>query len=164
MYRTIKAGLEIETLDLKNNLGWLEFRGFIKKVNFLQVIKLLNYLMTQNLTIDQSTNAENHRDRAVGVILSEMGSDGTLGVTAIKSQEGLVIAQSEESAIYQQMPGNAIASGVTDAILPPEAMPETICRYFQQRSLQKTQDNSQEWINQIFNLLRSETGNDFSLS
>jgi len=47
--------------------------------------------------------ADNHGHRAVGVILSGMGSDGTLGIKAIKSQEGLVIVQSEESALYKQM-------------------------------------------------------------
>ena len=105
--------------------------------------------------------AENHRDRAAGVILSGMGGDGTLGIRAIKSQEGLAIVQSEESAIYQQMPHSAILSGVVDAILLPEEMPDTISHYFQQRSL-PMETTAQEWLSQIFNLLRSQVGHDFS--
>lgn len=105
--------------------------------------------------------AENHRDRAAGVIFSGMGGDGTLGLRAIKSQEGLAIVQSEESAIYQQMPHSAILSGVVDAILLPEEMPDTISHYFQQRSL-PMETTAQGWLNQIFNLLRSQVGHDFS--
>ena len=59
-------------------------------------------------------------NRAVGVILSGTGTDGTLGLKAIKEAGGLTFAQ-DETARYDGMPRSAVAAGVVDAILPPAA-------------------------------------------
>ncbi len=105
--------------------------------------------------------AQNQGQHSVGVILSGMGSDGTLGVKTIKLQEGLVIAQSKETALHQEMPHNAILTGVVDVILPPQSIPETIKQYFDKRPTINTR-TSQQWLEQIFTVLRSQLGNDFS--
>ena len=105
--------------------------------------------------------AENKGNNAVAVVLSGMGSDGSLGVKEIKSEEGLVIAQSEDTAFHKEMPRNAILTGVVDTILPPQSMPETIQQYFEKRTTIDTQ-TSQEWLEQIFMVLRSQLGHDFS--
>jgi len=65
-------------------------------------------------------------DRAIGVVLSGMGADGTLGLQAIKSQQGLTLAQLPESAEFDSMPQHAIASGAVDIIAPPGDMPGLI--------------------------------------
>lgn len=62
-------------------------------------------------------------DQAVGVVLSGMGSDGTLGLQAIKSRGGLTLAQSPESAQFGAMPANAIAAGCVDIVALPADMP-----------------------------------------
>ena len=67
----------------------------------------------QSLAADQQA-------RAIGIILSGTGSHGSRGVTAIKGAGGLVVAQEPESAEHDQMPRNAIATGVVDLVLPPE--------------------------------------------
>ena len=56
--------------------------------------------------------AEDQGENAIGVILSGTGSDGTLGVKAIKAQGGLVVVQDEESARYPGMPHSAIETGM----------------------------------------------------
>ncbi len=62
-------------------------------------------------------------ERAIGVVLSGMGSDGTLGLQAIQSQGGLTLAQQPESAQFDSMPRSAIAAGCVDIIALPADMP-----------------------------------------
>jgi two-component system chemotaxis response regulator CheB len=61
--------------------------------------------------------AASYADRAIAVVLTGSGSDGEMGVQAIKSRGGTVIAQSEDSAEYFGMPGAAIATKSVDFIL-----------------------------------------------
>ena len=63
-----------------------------------------------------SSLASDQAEQSIGVVLSGMGSDGTLGLQAIKSQGGLTLAQSPESAQFDSMPRNAIATGCIDII------------------------------------------------
>jgi hypothetical protein len=62
-------------------------------------------------------------DRAIGVVFSGMGSDGTQGLQAIKTQGGLTLAQQPESAQFDSMPKSAIAAGCVDIIALPADMP-----------------------------------------
>ncbi|MHB1871530.1 MAG: chemotaxis protein CheB [Steroidobacteraceae bacterium] len=64
--------------------------------------------------------------RAIGVVLSGMGLDGTLGLQAIKTQGGLTLAQEPSSAQFDSMPKSAIASGAVDVIGLPSELPERI--------------------------------------
>ena len=65
-------------------------------------------------------------ERAIGVVLSGMGSDGTLGLQAIKTQGGLTLAQQPESAQFDSMPRSAIAAGCVDIIALPADLPQRI--------------------------------------
>jgi len=62
--------------------------------------------------------AASHRERAIAVILTGTGSDGTMGVQAIKKMGGTVIAQDEGTSEFFGMPGAAIRTGVVDFVLP----------------------------------------------
>jgi two-component system CheB/CheR fusion protein len=73
--------------------------------------------------------AEDAGDRAVGVVLSGTGSDGSRGIVSINKNGGLVIVQSPESAQFDGMPRNSIATGVCDFILAPERMPRILVEY-----------------------------------
>ncbi len=66
--------------------------------------------------------AEDQGKKAVGVILSGTGSDGTLGVKAIKAKGGIIFVQDEKTARYYGMPGSAIASGTVDFVLAPRGI------------------------------------------
>jgi two-component system, chemotaxis family, CheB/CheR fusion protein len=60
--------------------------------------------------------------RAVGIVFSGAGHDGTAGLRAIKERGGLTLAQSPETARHDSMPESAIAAGVVDHVLPPNEM------------------------------------------
>ena len=84
----------------------------------------------QRLPIDTlfCSLARDQGERAVGVVLSGMGADGTLGVQAIRSQGGLTLAQTPGSAQFDSMPASAMASGCVDIVALPAEMPAHILR------------------------------------
>ncbi len=71
--------------------------------------------------------AEDQHEKAICIILS--GTDGTLGLKAIKGHEGMVITQPPELALYDGMPRSTIATGLADYILPVEKMPDALIKY-----------------------------------
>lgn len=73
--------------------------------------------------------AEEQRERAIAVVLSGMGSNGTAGAQAIKTVGGLCVAQDPESASFPSMPRSLIDAGLADYVLKPEEMPGMIMRY-----------------------------------
>ncbi|MFM8442216.1 MAG: chemotaxis protein CheB [Methylococcus sp.] len=111
--------------------------------------------------------ARNLHARAIGVVLSGTGSDGTLGVRAIKGEGGMVMAQNPESTEYDGMPRSAIGTGLVDYVLPAAEMPAQLIAYmthaFGKPSPGKVPtpqpDNA---MKNIFALLRAKTGHDFS--
>ncbi|HUC86550.1 MAG TPA: chemotaxis protein CheB, partial [Candidatus Acidoferrales bacterium] len=70
--------------------------------------------------------AEDENERAIGVIMSGNGSDGTLGLLAVKSAGGITFAQAEKSAKFPSMPASAIAAGCVDCVLTPEKMADEL--------------------------------------
>ncbi|HSA87617.1 MAG TPA: chemotaxis protein CheB [Nitrospira sp.] len=111
--------------------------------------------------------AEDQRERAIAVILSGMGSDGTLGVKAIKEHLGLAIAQEAKTAKYDSMPKSAMATGLVDYIADAQDLPEKLLAYVKYSVKLPPEPLSQEQtvsgaLVRIFALLRSHTGHDFS--
>jgi two-component system CheB/CheR fusion protein len=110
--------------------------------------------------------AEDQKQRAVGIILSGTGTDGTLGLRAIKAESGMTIAQEPQSAKYQGMPRSAISAGVVDVVQPASQMSEPLSAYA--RSLTRPvlplpEHDASHTLQKIFILLRDRTGNDFAL-
>jgi len=111
--------------------------------------------------------AQDQRERSIAIVLSGTGSDGSLGVRAIKGEAGMVMAQSPESAEYDGMPRNAIATGVVDFELPPAEMAAALISYtahaFGNASLETIPSTEKaNFLKKIFILLRDQTGHDFS--
>ncbi len=114
--------------------------------------------------------AKDRGKQAVGIILSGTGTDGTKGIREIKSNEGLVLVQSEETAEHTGMPTSAISTGATDTVLPPEEMPEMIIQYFNSSSdvdaeeiqSPETMPGHEKWLNKIFSILNNQTHYDFT--
>jgi two-component system, chemotaxis family, CheB/CheR fusion protein len=73
--------------------------------------------------------AHDQHERAICIVLSGTGSDGTLGVRAIKGEGGMVMAQNPASTEYDGMPRSAIATGLVDFELPPAEMPAQLIAY-----------------------------------
>jgi two-component system CheB/CheR fusion protein len=113
--------------------------------------------------------AQDQRERAVCIVLSGTGSDGTLGVRAIKGEGGMVIVQNPESTEYDGMPRSAIATGLVDYVLPPAEMPARLMAYAAHafgkipRAVSSTSVKIEDELKKIFVLLRTQTGHDFSL-
>lgn len=73
--------------------------------------------------------AEDQREKAVCIVLSGTGTEGTLGLKAVKGEGGLVLVQDAKTAKYDGMPASAIATGLADYVLPAEKMPGQLLRY-----------------------------------
>lgn len=113
--------------------------------------------------------AEDRREQSIGVLLSGMGSDGTLGLRAIKEKSGLVLVQDPADAKYDSMPRSVIDAGLADIIGTAAELPSQIISYLQRPprgvlvGLESIlEDNSLSSLGKIVVLLRARTGNDFS--
>lgn len=114
-----------------------------------------------------STLAQDQEERSVGVILSGFGSDGSIGIKAIKANGGITIAQDPTTAGSDGMPNSAISTGHVDIVLPPEEMPEKIQSYKNSsnkiiKKILSTEDITEQALMKIFILIRNRTGHDFS--
>jgi len=132
------------------------------------------YTMTprsRGMTIDDffGSLAMDQGDNAVGIILSGSGSDGTVGLTAIKEAGGLTFAQAPESSAFDSMPRAAAATGSVDFILPVEDIPARLveqvrhlAKLRQERKLDGFREEVRKNLAKITALLRSKTGHDFT--
>jgi two-component system CheB/CheR fusion protein len=111
--------------------------------------------------------AQDQHERAIGIVLSGTGGDGTLGARAIKGEGGLVMAQTPESTEYDGMPRSVIATGLVDYVLPPAEMPAQLMAFashaFGNALSASPLTRSEDQVKKIFVLLRAQTGHDFSL-
>lgn len=123
------------------------------------------------LPIDQffMSLALDRRERAICVVLSGTGADGTLGARAIKGEGGLVVAQSPDSAEFDGMPTGVIAVGVADHVLAPADMMSRIVAFTKligSRPLadatDPVRDHHSGTLQHVLALLRDQTGHDFS--
>lgn len=109
--------------------------------------------------------AEDQMSNAVGVVLSGTANDGTLGLLAIKSSGGITFAQDSQSAKYDGMPHSAVALGVVDFVLPPDAIAKELVRLQMQPTNEKPSkdvlDGNDRHLKEIFRLLKSISKVDF---
>jgi two-component system CheB/CheR fusion protein len=112
--------------------------------------------------------AQDRGPSAIGIILSGTGTDGTLGLRAIKEEGGLAFVQEPSSAKYDGMPRSALASGLADFCLTPKAIGEELARIAHRPAalgLPKApyrESQVQEQITRLFLLVRSAFGNDLT--
>jgi len=107
--------------------------------------------------------ADDQHEWAVGVILSGMGSDGSIGIRAIKEKNGIVMVQDPSSAKYNSMPQNAIDSVMVDIIAPASALPAKLVTFLKHIPLVKlnleVEIKDQSELEKSIILLRTRTGN-----
>jgi two-component system CheB/CheR fusion protein len=111
--------------------------------------------------------AQDRGSRAIGIVLSGTGSDGSLGLKAIKGASGLTLAQSEDSARYPAMPRSAVATGAVDLVLPASDMPAALLRLVDDVGGRRSREEVSEAqftddLRRIIILLRHRTNHDFS--
>jgi len=111
--------------------------------------------------------AEDRKELGIGLILSGMGSDGSIGLRSLKEQNGIVMIQDPASAKFDSMPRNAIDSVLADIVAPANELPAKLIDFLDHFPVVKSdinieiKDNSA--LEKIIILLRTYTGNDFSL-
>jgi two-component system, chemotaxis family, CheB/CheR fusion protein len=112
--------------------------------------------------------AEDQGEHAIGIVLSGAGSDGTLGIKAIKEHGGLTLAQATDHSgpRHSSMPASAIASGLVDLAVPVETMPEQLAAYIRtfdilDKEVEKD-EQAETTRNAICATLLDLTGHDFS--
>jgi len=115
--------------------------------------------------------AEHKGNRAIGVILSGSGSDGTLGMGEIQAHGGVTFAQDDETAKYDGMPRSAVAAGYVDYVLPPKGIAKELWRIARHPYLERQTKSEAAGeaspvpgtgLNAIFQILRRVTGVDFT--
>ena len=114
--------------------------------------------------------AEECGARAICVILSGTGADGSLGLKAVKEKGGLVIAQDPDEAGYDGMPRSAIMTGAVDLVLPVAKIPEALVKYDRRMAAHARAERlacrrirRTDWLPEIIDLLRTKTAHDFTL-
>ena len=112
--------------------------------------------------------AQDQHERAICIVLSGTGSDGTLGLRGVKGEGGMVMAQNPESTEHDGMPRSAIGTGLVDYVLPPAEMPAQLIAYVAHafgrigRPVSAPVPKSEGALKKVFILLRAQTGHDFS--
>lgn len=111
--------------------------------------------------------AQDQHERAICIVLSGTGSDGTQGLRAIKDEGGMIMVQTPDSAEFDGMPRNAISTGLVDYQLAPADMPAELIAYAARVLGQQTYptalpSSNENTLKKIFILLRTQTGHDFS--
>jgi two-component system CheB/CheR fusion protein len=123
--------------------------------------------------------ADTHRERAIGIVLSGTGADGAIGLSRLKEQGGITIAQQPNDTQHDGMPLAAIATGIVDFVLPVKDMPQKLMDLWsnariiqlppvddvdapavQQVSPDAAKDAEQA-LQDVIAILRSHTGHDF---
>ena len=166
---TIKDGQALQPGRIYVNPPDKEISIYKGRIHLLDLVK--NGAVSHPIDLFLRSLAQDQGNRAAAVILSGTGTDGTMGIKAIKAKEGLILAQSEESSAYDGMPRSAISTGLVDMVLPPQEMPEKLIQYFRRVVIPKIPSSAaaipgindpQEWLHKIFAILRAQIGYDFS--
>ncbi len=136
-------------------------RLYLKEPDQPRVLRLPIDIFFRSLARDQ-------KERSVCIILSGSGTDGTLGLKAIKDEGGMVMVQDPDSAQYKNMPFTAIATDMVDYVLFPKEMPEQLIAYIRYtqkkgpRPPQASAPQNDKLLQEILSLLHAQTGHDFS--
>ena len=135
------------------------------------ILKLSDREKKINYSVDVffKSLADVHKELAIGVVLSGLGTDGTLGLQAIKENGGISIAQDVKSAAFDSMPQSAINAGVVDFILSPENIPAQLLEIndaFKESHIfndaETLPKDDAAIFKQILALLRQRSGVDFT--
>ncbi len=111
--------------------------------------------------------ADDRKELGIGVILSGMGSDGSAGIRTLKEKNGIVMVQEPATAKFDSMPRNAIDSVLVDIVAPANELPAKLLAFLKHipvvKSNLEVEIKDQSALEKIIIILRTRTGNDFSL-
>ncbi len=162
----VEDGMKVEIncvyiIPPKHDMALINGRLQLLEPTSLHAIRLPIDFFFRSLAHDQG-------ERAIGIILSGTGSDGTQGIREIKGKGGLVIAQKIDTCEYSSMPQSAIDTDLVDYEVSPQNMPAKLMDYVSHAfktsgtGTFSTASNTENELRKIFILLRNYTGHDFS--
>ena len=110
--------------------------------------------------------AEAEENKAVAIVLSGTGSDGTRGIRNIKENGGMIMVQDEDSAQFDGMPRSAINTGLADYVLPPDKMPDALLKFVRHpfidpRKQEHPIETETESMSRLLDVVASKTSVDF---
>lgn len=111
--------------------------------------------------------ADQRRERAIAIVLSGTGSNGTQGLKEIRAGGGLTLAQDPETARFDGMPRAAIAAGAADHVFAPDKLPGALLRYVRHGymaapdALDSSTADGQLALDPVLAILRTQSGHDF---
>lgn len=125
---------------------------------------------TLNLPIDifLRSLAKDQEKNAIAIILSGTGSDGTLGIRAIKELGGMIMVQDDRSAKFDGMPRSSISTGMVDFILPPDKLADELVNYIKHPFVKRNKqieillDKDDNQLAKVISIIRDAKGVDFS--
>lgn len=163
---------DMEVFEASNNLEIKKHCVYIIPNNKFIQIQKNKLILLEKLPLKVPNNAvdifmhslaKEKKDRAIAVILSGTGSDGTKGIAAVKEEGGLVISQEPTTAKFDGMPNSAIANGNVDFVLPPEEIPHQIMHYVAEAAFAAGKTIDDDILENIFEEIRKQAGFDFNL-
>jgi two-component system CheB/CheR fusion protein len=113
--------------------------------------------------------AEEYGPRAICVVLSGTGADGSLGLKAIREKGGLVIAQDPAEAGFDGMPRSAMLTGAVDQVLAVADIAKALIAFGRRKARApdrgdaRNAESLKDWLPKIIDLLRAKTAHDFAL-
>jgi two-component system, chemotaxis family, CheB/CheR fusion protein len=170
-FTTIKIEIVTDGMALEQNRIYLIppkmnmtiFHGvfYLNELSSTRTLNLPIDIFFRSLAKDQEKNA-------VGIILSGAGSDGTLGIKAIKEFGGMTMAQDTKSAKFESMPNSSIATGMVDIVMPPKELAEELVNYLkhpfvkQKRKIDIVLAGEQTQLSKVISILNETKNVDFS--
>ncbi|QKX04802.1 PAS domain-containing protein [Aquimarina sp. TRL1] len=141
-----------KNIIIKNKKLWLTARSSSNLANF-------------SIDIFFKSLAEDQKEKAIGVILSGTGSDGTKGAKAIKEVGGTLFVQTPEDSKFDGMPMSVISNGLSDFILPVKEIPEQLVSYVQNlkthHDISSINEGEEDFLVTILKILKNHIGYDF---
>lgn len=142
----------------------------------LSILNRVLYLMEpdkprgQRMTIDHFFRAlaEDAKGESIAIVLSGTGSDGAVGLRAVKEVNGMAMVQEPATAKFDGMPVSAVNTGLVDYILPPEEMPRKLISFAARKGIAASVEDItlakgvRDGIQKILILLRTQVKHDFS--
>lgn len=167
---------QMNVVEITNHLKITMNQVFVIPPN--KVLSILNgYLyLFEKIKIDDlrlpidyffQTLAQDQQELSIGVILSGMGSDGSLGLKAIKENNGTVLVQDPSTAKFKSMPEHATNAVIADIVAAPKELPAKLISLLKitPKGILKQEilEESKTYLNKIIQLLKTQTGHDFFL-
>ena len=142
----------------RTNLSIYHGKLFLEEQTNHQKLNLPIDFFFRSLATDQEKSS-------IAIILSGTGSDGALGVRAIKESGGIVLVQDEQTSKFDGMPKSAISTGIVDAVLPADKMADFLTDYIAHplnRKKEKHLPAEMDTLSKVLIILRDSCGVDFS--